>query len=163
MELSLAKQHLRVLHDSEDALIQQYVDAAAGWIEQYTGKLLTRREVTQIERGFNGQIRLFNGPDADSLTIAYTDTDDAPQTVSDAVLTDGVVHPAVAWPSTADNTAVTLTYTAGFATVPADLTSAQLLLIGHWFDNREAVSMDGAKEVPTAVESLCRPYRELRI
>ncbi|MBW5800068.1 head-tail connector protein [Halomonas elongata] len=41
-----------------------------------------------------------------------------------------------------------------------DLTTAMLLLIGHWYENREAVVMGTiATQVPMAVEALIAPYR----
>lgn len=43
--------------------------------------------------------------------------------------------------------------------VDDDVRTAMLLLIGHWFSNREAVSANSANEVPLAVEALLQPYR----
>lgn len=41
-----------------------------------------------------------------------------------------------------------------------DIRTAMLLLIGHWFENREAVSTAGAAVVmPLAVEALLQPYK----
>ena len=161
VDLTLAKQHLRVLHDDEDALIAQYLAAAIAWVENYTGKLMTRREVEQEAPAFTSYLPLFYGPNPSSLEIAYTDTDDAPQTVTDAKIVQARAYPASSWPSIADDTPVTLTYTAGYATTPADLDSAVLLLVGEFYDNREAG--EAAPAVTMAVEALCRPYRSLMV
>lgn len=41
-----------------------------------------------------------------------------------------------------------------------DVRTAMLLLIGHWFANREAVSVGAtANTMPLAVEALLQPYR----
>lgn len=41
-----------------------------------------------------------------------------------------------------------------------DITTAMLLLIGHWYANREAVVVGASPSaVPMAVESLLQPYR----
>lgn len=41
-----------------------------------------------------------------------------------------------------------------------DITTAMLLLIGHWYANRESVVIGStATELPLAVESLLAPYR----
>lgn len=41
-----------------------------------------------------------------------------------------------------------------------DVRTAMLLLVGHWFANREAVSVDAAANtVPLAVDALLQPYR----
>lgn len=45
-----------------------------------------------------------------------------------------------------------------------DLTTAMLLLIGHWFENREAVVIGSTPaELPMAVEALIAPYRHYQI
>lgn len=45
-----------------------------------------------------------------------------------------------------------------------DLTTAMLLLIGHWFENREAVVVGSTtSELPMAVEALIAPYRHYQI
>lgn len=43
---------------------------------------------------------------------------------------------------------------------PADLIVAQLLLIGHSYQNREAVSSDRLTELPLGVEFHCQRYRK---
>lgn len=40
-----------------------------------------------------------------------------------------------------------------------DVRTAMLLLIGHWYANREAASSGGLTETPFAVEALLQPYR----
>ena len=45
-----------------------------------------------------------------------------------------------------------------------DLTTGMLLLIGHWYENREAVVIGStATELPMAVEALISPYRHYQI
>jgi len=164
LTLSLAKQHLEYEDTDRDALIQQYIDASKSWVEQYTGKGLAVGVVVQIERGLAGYIVLERGPVVSLTSIAYTDTDDDPQSVSGARLQGNRVHaPLAGWPAIAEYSSVTVTYQAGYSTTPADLVSAQLLLVGHWFANREAVSEGNMGEVPLSVEALCRPYRELMV
>ena len=161
VDLALAKQHLRVDHSDEDTLITQYINAAIAWVENYTGKLLTRREVTQEASCFGHYVPLFYGPDPDALSIAYVDSDEAPQTIVDAKIVRDRVYPASSWPTIDENSEIVLTYTAGFESVPADLDSAVLLLVGEFYDNREAG--EAAPAVSMAVEALCRPYRGLRL
>ena len=43
------------------------------------------------------------------------------------------------------------------------LDAAQLLMIGHWFEHREAASERTLTDVPLAVESLAHPYRKLAV
>src|SRR3546814_2053287 len=59
----------------------------------------------------------------------------------------------------------TVTYPAGYAPeeVPVALVQAMLLLIGHSFSNREAVSVGNTgSEIPLGVESLCIRHRPVR-
>lgn len=45
-----------------------------------------------------------------------------------------------------------------------DITTAMLLLIGHWFENREAVVIGSTpSELPMAVQALISPYRHFHI
>ena len=159
--LALAKQHLRILHDEEDALITSYMAAAVAWVENYTGKFLSRKQATQEAVEFGSFLTLFHGPLPDTLSIAYTDADDAGQTIVDVKIVRDRAYPASTWPTIADDTPITLTYQAGYEETPADLDHAVLLLVGEYYDNREAG--EAAPAVTAAVESLCRPYRSLRV
>ena len=162
LSLDLVKAHLRVTHDDEDALISQYLAAAIASVEKLTGKLLTRRTVTQDASCFGRFMPLHWGPNPASLTIEYLDGAMVEQTIADARIARGRVYPAASWPSAVDGS-VLLTYTAGFATVPDDLIAAVLLLTGHMWINREAVTDRPAHEVPLAVESLTHPYRSVLV
>jgi len=164
LTLALAKQHLEYEDDDRNDLIEQYIEASAAWVENYTGKALSAGVVVQTVTGFPSYIVLSRGPVASLTSIQYVDTDDEPQSVTGARLVSGRVYaPVGGWPSAAEYAPITITYQAGFATPPADLVSAQLLLVGHWFANREAGTDRAISEVPFAVESLCLPYRELMV
>lgn len=167
VDLALAKQHLRVRHDSEDTIIAAYLAAAKAWVERYTGKGLSVAERVETLPGFDGgDISLSWGPySADSLSIGYLDSDLAEQSFTDFTVFDAFggarVRADESWPSAE---AVTLTYDAGYAATPADLDAAVLLLTGHWYANREAVNIGNiTTEVPMTVESLCQPYRSIRV
>jgi uncharacterized phiE125 gp8 family phage protein len=158
--LGTAKQHLRVDTDDEDSLITLYVSAATAWVENYTGKKLTRAAVEEEVACFTTYLPLRWGPDPAALTIDYTDTDDAAQEITDASIVGSRAYPAESWPSIAENTPITLTYTAGYSSVPDDLDAAVLLLTGHWYANRETVNVGNiTSELPFTVEALCRPHR----
>jgi len=159
LTLALAKKHCRVTGSDEDDLITLYLAAAVAWVETYTSKLLEPATVEQVATSFGGYIALNRGPVTELTEIAYTDTDDAPGTITDAMLVNGRVYaPADGWPSIAENTEIVLTYEAGYDPAPAPLESAALLLVGEYFSNREAGAASSA--VASAVESLCRPYRD---
>lgn len=161
VDLALAKLHLRVDHSDEDTLIAQYLAAAIAWVENFTGKLLTRRQVTQDEACFGSHLTLFHGPSPDTISIEYVDTDDAPQTIADALLVKDRLYPSDSWPSIATNSEIQVTYTAGYETTPADLDNAVLLLVGDYYANREPA--EASQPSKTAAASLCNPYRSVRV
>jgi len=50
------------------------------------------------------------------------------------------------------------------APVPAPVEQAMLLLIGHWFENREAVNVGNIiTSFPLGVDRLVAPYREVEL
>lgn len=159
VSLALAKQHQRVVDDSEDDLIESHLAAAQAWVENYTGKKLVRGGVAQVIASFEEYAPLLWGPDPADLTIIYLDGDEEEQTITDARIAMGRAYPLSAWPATATNSAIILEYTAGFSATPADLDHAVLLLCAEFYQNREAGV--ASQLVMGAVENLCRPYRGL--
>ena len=49
----------------------------------------------------------------------------------------------------------------GGETLPATLQQAVLLIAGHWYNQREAVSGVQMAEVPYTLQALVKPYRKL--
>jgi uncharacterized phiE125 gp8 family phage protein len=104
-------------------------------------------------------------------SITYVDSNGEDQTLPtesysvDAGSTPGRITPApgIIWPFTSMNRpgSVKITYVAGSYgdgtetnTCPQTIVQAMLLLIGHWYSNREAVSALTMKTVPTAADAL---------
>lgn len=159
--LELARSHLRVDHQDENDLIARYLAASVAWVENHTSKLLTRREVTQDYECFGSYMELFYGPNPEAVTIEYTAADAAPQTIADAKLVRDRLFPASTWPTISTNTPISVTYTAGYETVPADLDAAVLVHLRAQYDEFRTGSDDPA--AMHAVEALCRPYRSVRV
>ena len=168
-----AKAHLRVEVDAEDALITSLVQAATDHLDGYTG-LLGRALVTQTWRqdfnDFTCKMRLPVKPVASIASVTYYDGENQQQTLSTdsyELLTDAggpyIARKAdEAWPSTKNRAAaVSVTFVAGSsaADVPAPIKAAILLLVGHLYHNREAVSSVDLTAVPMAVDALIAPYR----
>lgn len=173
VSLAEAKLHLRVEHDSEDALIETLIAAATGNLDGKDG-ILGRALMPQTWRmklsAFPADDIVLPLPPLISVdSIGYTDSDDAAQTFEDFTvdLADGTITPDDAWPTGTD---VVVTFTAGYPGeetdsppgpngVPAPIKQAILLLVGHWYANREAVTPQAANELPMAVQWLINPYR----
>lgn len=159
LDIALAKAQIRVTHDAENSLIQQYMDAAAAAVEQASGTLLTRRAVTQRFALFGRRLPLFWGPDPDEVTITYVDIDEVDREIVGArIVRDWLHAPEAGWPSIATDTVIEITYTAGWAEVPADLINAQLILIQAAYE-RHAPSKDEQR----AIDDLIQPHRRILV
>lgn len=162
VDLALAKQHLRLDTADDDSLVEAYLGAAKAWVESFTGNKLVRTSVTTYWPAFTHYLQLFWGPDPDAIGITYIDTAGEPRTIADARAVGGRLYaPASGWPTIGQNTAIVLTYTAGFEETPADLDLAVLLLTADFHANREAGTASPA--TTAAVQALCGPYRAVLI
>lgn len=175
LTLGEAKQHLRMDHEADDTLIAGLIVAAREHAEAFCRRPFVSRMYTATFSRFpdRGQPLWIPMPGVTSLeTVSYADQNNASVTMagSDYRLVRGPTHhslelpPGVAmWPWTAlRGDAVTVIYTAGYgyaADVPRGIRSAMLLLIGHLYENREAVSKDAGAEVPLGVQPLLFPFR----
>lgn len=173
LELDRVKQHLGVGHDDDDDLIALYLEAATAAVEGPTGIGIPLRPATYklTLEGFPcGCIVIPLRPVTGVTAITYRDTVGVTQTLDPAayivdVATGTVARPVGgSWPSTmATPFAVTVTFTAGFETIPADLQAAILLTVGHYYRNREAVVGTEFSvtpfELPLGVEAILSRYR----
>lgn len=170
VSLAEIKAHLDVARDDQDQMLSDMIVAAREWVENYTGLVLTPREVAVELCSLRGGSRLSAWPiDPDAaVTIAYTDSADEPQTISDARLSAASrparLYPAAgtAWPFTGIEPIV-VTVHAGYSTpadVPYSLKAAIKLFVGGLYAQRENFAV-GVTVIDTgAVEALCHPYRE---
>lgn len=118
---------------------------------------------------------LLRPPVQSVVSVTYTDPSGNPQTMpsSDYVL-DANTRPArlvpalnKQWPATAVGTinVAAVTFIAGYGSsdtnVPDDIKAAIKLLLGHFYTNREEITVDTrlvAVQIPIGVEALMRPY-----
>lgn len=169
-----AKAHLRVDGSEEDTLIAALLAAAVGHLDGWSG-ILGRCIMSQTWRQDMSQfptcIRL-PFPDVQSVTVAYTNTAAAVQTVSASGYhlvnrTDGAfieLASGAAWPATATQPdAVRVTMVCGYSTVPAGLKAAVLLHIAAMFENREAIGSNTLVALPLAYEFLTAPHRRVGV
>lgn len=168
LTLSEAKSHLRVVHAADDAYITSLIARAADFVEGYYGAALALGEQTwQLHLdGFAAVMTIPIWPCRAINTITYRDAAGASQTLADfdadikanpATIT---ALPGGAFPDTDGKfNSVTIEFVAGFVRLPGDLAQALLLLIGHWYENREAVSVGGAvSEYPLGFEAILNKY-----
>ena len=174
------KTHLNVAADdmAQDAYIASLGAAAVSYVDGHAGVLgraLVTQTWTQAFPGFSICLRLPVGDVIAISSIKYYDADGVLQTVASTVytvLTDRrgpFVTPATGqyWPSPAGGRpdAVEVTWTAGFGPagtdVPAAIRQALMLLVGHWYENRESVVAGTiAQNVPISSVALLAPFRK---
>ena len=183
--LAEAKLHLRVDHNDEDALIQSLIRAATEHLDGLTG-ILGRCLVEQVWRQdhdrFARQMIIPLGPAVTAQSITWRDPAGQLSTVPSVsydLRTDDAGNAVIrfdadyAFPTNLhESRAIAITFKAGYetnpgppatSTVPDPLKVAILLLVGHWYQNREAVSAAGMASLPFAVEALIAPYRRMRL
>jgi uncharacterized phiE125 gp8 family phage protein len=163
------KMHLRIDGVEEDAYLSHLLTTARYFVEQYTGLSLVQRTwLYHLDRFPEETIFLYlPHPPIQSITyLKYIDTDGEVKTMTegkdfivDVVSQPARIAPLLCWPQTGSQlNAVTIEYISGWASVPAPIKHAMLLIMGHWYENREAVFTGALDEVP-AVSPLLVPYR----
>lgn len=178
--LDEAKSHLRVDIAADDTLITRLIDAVTDYIEGPNGLgiALISQEWKVAFDFFPRVIEIPLWPVISIDQISYVDPDGTSQTV-DSFQSDVISSPARAlpdyntsWPQTRNVlNAVEVTFTAGFGTdsppesnVPDDIRAAILLILGHWYENREAsIVGTAAVELPMGAESILNRYRIGRV
>lgn len=172
--LEQAKTHCRVDGTDEDEFISSLIAAATGYLDGWSG-ILGRCLVTQTWRQdfdrLERELRL-PMPAASIVSITYVDATGLASTFkvpTHALKADElgsfVDIECTGLPAPAANTRVGVTFVAGSAPeeVAAPIRQALLLLVGHWYANREAVAQTTFKELPMAVSSLLAPYRRVSL
>ena len=169
-----AQAHCRV--EGEDTYLTALITAATAHVERMLDISLLSRSWRLSLDAFTDAIELRRGPVTSVTSVTYYDTLGNLQTLSTAVYTvDLTSKPqwivrtqGQSWPSLLDAVnGVRIDYVSGYATFPAeytDLKHAILLLVGHWYANREAVNPGNmASEVPLAFTALMDPFRRLTV
>jgi len=173
-----AHEHLRIDIDDDDGLIMGYIKAAREYCEGFQNRTfintvyelwLDSFPCAEDERFYyRKEIELPRPPLVSVTSVEYYDTANVKYTMTASDYFAAVKsEPAVVslaygktWPSITlrPKEAVCVTYTAGYGTavaaVPQRVRQAMLLIIGHLYEHREAVTDKPLTDVPLAVESL---------
>lgn len=169
VSIAEAKAHLRVDSTDEDTLIEGLVAAAVSHLDGQgvLGRAMITQSWATWVRNSPGVVTLPVGPFQSLTSVEYYDSENALQTSDVAnyevrLAGDFVtVQPksGFAWPGAYSRPdAIKITYVAGYgdaaSDVPQSIRQAILLLVGHWYENREAVTEGAFKELPMAVDAL---------
>ncbi len=181
--LAEAKAHLRVDTSDDDNYIGTLITAAREWCEQYLDRTLVHTQwVMRFDKFPDSGIEPVELPrppmvmsgTATAVTVTFTQEAGPTSTYStaeyrvDRNATPGAILPIYGstWtPHRQDDNAISVTWWAGYgasgSSVPAAIRHAILMLVGHWYESRQAVIATGAvpQEVPYGVQSLLDSQR----
>lgn len=175
VSLELARQQCQIDADitDEDVLIDGMIKAAVDYCERQLGLTLITQEKQYIGC-FSSVIELT--PNLLSVeSIKYVDTEGVEQTLSadqyynDIASVVGKVIKIGTYPSTQAThpQPVTINFTCGYGdadAVPDSIKQCILMLVGHWYRNRESVSVGTINsEMEFTTTALLNNYRLVRI
>lgn len=177
ISMTTARLHLRLDTSGsppshpDDSLVSSLITAVRQNAEDYSGlKIAPGTYEVRADSFKDFEIELQTWPVTAISSISYVDLNDDAQTLASSEYTlDTYTRPARLKATTTFPAAkeVTIRFTAGFTDgqspnpypMPKPLESAMLLMLGHLYDNREAVSMDQSYERPLGATYLMNPYR----
>lgn len=174
------KSSLRIIGDDQDVVITALI---AGVIEYFDGRdghlhraLQTQSwSVSLSGPDCRGRIYAPLSPVQALEEITYFDADGAEQTatLTDFRVTNGGTYaycepkPGKAWPAAeCRQDAITATWRVGYGATPADIPPnirhAITLMVGHYFEHREATTLLKVSELPLGVEALIAKHKIMR-
>lgn len=175
ISLAEAKEQLVISHGDDDSFLLGLVASASRAVEEMTGRALMTQTWRQELHGAAARddVLLRRTPVQSITSIAYYDRENTLQTApADDFRLYGdadrsFIRPEVgqSWPALyARLDALRITYVAGYgdspSDVPAELRTAALMLVAHWYERREAVTEAvSVAETPFGVRDLIGLYR----
>lgn len=155
------KDHLRVDHTAEDALIQSICVAATEAVERWTQRLLVQRAATLLLPSLPGAKLPVELPGGAVSTLTSVTADGVAITgCTVAGHSPAVLLPATDWPAvTGDGYPVSISYAVGFVTVPGDLLAAVKLIAADLYERRGQSTTAALQVVPISAEWLMAPHR----
>ena len=180
ISLALAQMHMRVDDQTDAAYISGLITAARVYAEHYTRRAFITQtwdmKIDQFHYFDTRELIIPKAPLQSVTYIQYVDTAQNTQTlgassyVVDSAQKPARIYPAFAqyWPATLPlQNSVTVRFVAGYGatqtdlniagSVPGTIIQGMLLLISHWYENREPVVAERGvvpTEIPLAVDAL---------
>lgn len=167
-----AKLHARIDSSAEDDLIDALIKSARVEVENRTGRALISQRWRIVRDGVprGGVMRVAPGPVTSLDAVTVYGSDGLPRLIApdeyevDLISTPGRLKLKAGrfWGARSMN-GLEVDFTCGYGDptdVPAPLRHAVLLLVAHWYENREAAHVGAlAGAVTHGVGALLAPYR----
>ena len=175
VSLSEAKDHLRVDSDDDDALVTRLIAVATAFTDAQGAlgsAMITQTWGQWIGANPNQTVPLILGPFQAIDAVKYYDVDGVLQTDTLSnydvfgTKTAKYIGPksGFSWPVAQDRSdAIKIEYTIGFGDaetdIPDTIRHALLLLIDHWYENREQATTDNLMDIPWGFDALMNMHR----
>lgn len=174
ISLADVKDQLRITASDEDDYLTALIASAVSFVDArgVLGRAMISQKWGQSLQYPSGRVYLLMTPVNEVTAIKYYDADNVQQT---ATLSDyrliangswAYVEPVsgASWPAAFNRPdAVTIEFMAGIGEtaddIPADLRHAMLLLVSHWYQNRETTSDTDLREMPFGFDALLNVHR----
>ena len=173
--LAEAKSQLRVDFSDDDTLIQRLIDTATSFMDAQgvLGRAMIQQTWAQWLSPNPNQIVYFAmSPFISLVSIHYYNSANSLTAATDSnfevlgTKNEKTISPKTdySWPTTYERSdAIKLTFHAGYGSaitnVPQSVRQAMLLLVGHWYENREQTVMNRLENIPYGFEELMSTER----
>jgi uncharacterized phiE125 gp8 family phage protein len=175
VSLAEVRRQLRIEHEDDDLLLVRLINVAVAYtdVKGALGHAMISQKWGQWVTSTPEQaVKLTLGPVISVDAVKYYDTDGNLQT--DTLSNYEIYGTQFAktigpkegfnWPVAEDRSdAIRIEYTIGYGTsasdVPDTLRHAMMMLIGHWYENRETTMMDELSNIPYGFDALMDMHR----
>ena len=175
--LAEAKAHCRIDGTAEDAFVSSLITTSRLQIEQALGlALITQSWIWTFDAWPSpGPVILPMSPVQAIDSVKIFAADGSPEVIeSGRYVLDGNAMPARLLPTStnlpdpgAKALGIEIAFSAGFGTtpslVPQPIRHALLLLVAHWYENREPIAHKDMPRIPDFVSELLLPHRVVRL
>jgi len=171
LTIAEARDHLRIDNDDSNAIIRNLIRAARSYAETYQHRALIQ-QTWDITYSAFGDLEIPKAPISSVTSVKYYDVDGVQQTLASSVYKVASADPSYItldedqeWPSVQPIIEpITVRIVAGYGTtaedVPQMVRQAMLMLIAHWYENREASIIGvSAMRAPIGVDALLQGER----
>ncbi|HMX42100.1 MAG TPA: phage head-tail connector protein [Elusimicrobiota bacterium] len=180
VSLAEAKTFLKISASSEDSVIEDFINRASIWANDYTGRRLKSRSNSDVYDGDGSDILLLRDYPVNAVTLFQIVDEPVPLIIyEDFSLNaeNGIIKTKNGRMITKGFQNVTITYTAGYSTPPETIKEAVLLYVGHLYrrqyaDQKFGVQSEtvgdrtttyGSDDIIPKAKALLNPYRSERV